>query len=52
MAKGNRSNIILQCESCTYRYHISKNKKTNPAKLSLKKYCPECRKHMVFTEKK
>jgi len=49
---GNRSNIILQCESCKYRYHKTKNKKTMQAKLSMKKYCPECRKHKVFTEKK
>jgi large subunit ribosomal protein L33 len=49
---GNRSKVILQCEACKYRYHTDKNKKTTPQKLSFKKYCPECHKHMVFTEKK
>ena len=49
---GNRSNIILQCEVCKYRYHTTKNKKKKQQKLQLKKYCPDCRKHMLFTEKK
>lgn len=51
---GNRSKVILQCEAagCSYRYHADKNKKTTPQKLSFKKYCPDCKKHMVFTEKK
>ena len=49
---GNRSKIILIAEGSNYRYYLTKNKKKTPARLSLKKYCPENRKHLVFTEKK
>ncbi|RJO67531.1 MAG: 50S ribosomal protein L33 [Myxococcales bacterium] len=52
MAKSNRSKVILQCEGSTYRYHVTKNKKTTPDKLQFKKYDPIQRKHVVFTEKK
>ncbi len=52
MAANSKSNVILQCEDCSYRYHTKKNKKTTPQKLSFNKYCPECRKHKKFTEKK
>ena len=49
---GNRSKVILECESCKYRYHLTKNKKKTPAKLAFKKYCPTCQKHVQFTETK
>ncbi len=49
---GNRSKVILECESCSYRYHTTKNKKTTPQKLVFKKYCPVDRKHTTFKEKK
>ncbi len=51
---GNRSKVILECkvDGCRYRYHTTKNKKKTPGKLSFKKYCPDCKKHQVFAEKK
>lgn len=35
-----------------YAYVTSKNKRTMPAKLELKKYDPIARKHVIFVEKK
>jgi large subunit ribosomal protein L33 len=43
--------ITLQCESCKERnYSLSKNKKQNPDRLELKKYCRFERKHTVHKE--
>jgi large subunit ribosomal protein L33 len=35
-----------------YAYVVTKNKRTTPAKLELKKFDPVVRKHVVFVEKK
>ncbi|HAN40320.1 MAG TPA: 50S ribosomal protein L33 [Candidatus Cloacimonetes bacterium] len=41
-----RDIIILACEECKNRnYNTTRNKRKNPGKLELKKYCPTCRKH-------
>ena len=54
MAKqGARVKISLQCSECKQRnYNTNKNKKNNPDRLSMNKYCPFCRKHTVHNETK
>ncbi|MBF0314531.1 MAG: 50S ribosomal protein L33 [Oligoflexia bacterium] len=59
MAKGNRVIIHLQCTSCptsnmpgVNRYSTTKNKKTTPDRLEMKKYCKFERKHTVHKESK
>jgi large subunit ribosomal protein L33 len=45
--------VHLGCEKCTRRnYHTTKNKKTTPEKLTLKKYCKWCKEHNVHKEMK
>ncbi|MCL1805160.1 MAG: 50S ribosomal protein L33 [Clostridiales bacterium] len=51
MAKENRSNIILACTDCKQRnYTTDKNKKNNPDRLELKKYCKFCKTQTVHRE--
>jgi large subunit ribosomal protein L33 len=46
-----RELISLSCEACKGKnYTTSKNKKNNPSKLALKKFCPHCGKHTVHKE--
>ncbi len=48
-----RDIITLACTDCKNRnYTTTKNKKTTPDKLELKKYCPTCRKHTAHKETK
>jgi len=48
-----RVGITLACESCKRRnYTTRKNKKNNPERLELKKYCPFCKTHTVHKETK
>ena len=50
---GNRSIITLECKTCKERnYTTTKNKKTTPDKLELKKFCSTCRKHTAHKETK
>jgi large subunit ribosomal protein L33 len=43
--------ITLACTECKERnYTTEKNKKNDPDRLELKKYCPRCRKHTVHRE--
>tara|TARA_Y100001934_G_C11942201_1_gene580756 strand:- start:415 stop:621 length:207 start_codon:yes stop_codon:yes gene_type:complete len=52
-AKGNRILIRLVSEEGTgYFYTTSKNKRTTPEKLRMKKYDPKVRKHVWFKESK
>jgi large subunit ribosomal protein L33 len=53
MAKKGENRLIihLACPTCQERtYTTTKNKKNDPGRLELKKYCPRCRKHMAFKE--
>jgi large subunit ribosomal protein L33 len=57
MAKGPRVIIHLECTTCrksgvpgVARYSTTKNKKTTPERLELKKYCRFERKHTPFKE--
>lgn len=48
-----RVGVTLACESCKRRnYTTKKNKKNNPERLELKKYCPFCKTHTVHKETK
>ena len=54
MAKaGNRIIFSLECQVCKRRnYSTTKNKRTNPQKVKLKKHCPFCRRHTEHKETK
>ena len=54
MAKaGIREKIILACEVCKQRnYNTMKNKKNDPERLGMMKYCRFCRKHTNHKETK
>lgn len=48
-----RVKVTLACNDCKNRnYSTTKNKKTNPDRIELKKYCPTCRTHTVHKETK
>ena len=54
MAKNeNRNYVTMRCTECGMELRpTSKNKKNNPERLEVKKYCPKCRKSVVAKEKK
>ena len=48
-----RINIILACAECNRRnYSTVKNKKNDPGRLEMRKYCKFCRKHTLHKETK
>ena len=48
-----RVNILLEHKETGERMYLtSKNKRNNPERLELKKYSPNLRKHVIFTEVK
>lgn len=48
-----RVKITLACTECKQRnYDTEKNKKNDPDRLELKKYCRFCRKHTLHKESK
>ncbi len=53
MAKKGTARIIihLACTECKERtYTTSKNKRNDPERLELRRYCPRCRTHQVHRE--
>ena len=54
MAKvGNRQMKTLVCSECKEENYIAtKNKKTHPEKMEIKKFCKRCNKMTVHKEKK
>ena len=53
MAKGAREKIKLESTAGTgHFYTTTKNKKTTPEKLEMKKFDPVVRKHVVYKEAK
>ena len=53
MANDSRVKITLACTECKQRnYDTKKNKKNDPDRLELKKYCKFCRKHTLHKETK
>jgi large subunit ribosomal protein L33 len=52
-AAENRPVITLACTECKDRsYSTTKNKKNDPNRIELKKYCPRCRRHTLHREAK
>ncbi|WP_369299075.1 50S ribosomal protein L33 [uncultured Neglectibacter sp.] len=48
-----RVKIVLACTECKQRNYLSKKeKKNNPDRLEMKKYCRFCRKHTLHRETK
>lgn len=48
-----RDNITLACTECDQRNYVTtRNKKTQTAKLEMKKFCKFCRKHVLHKETK
>jgi large subunit ribosomal protein L33 len=46
-----RPKITLACQECKHRNYITrKNRRNDPDRLELKKYCPHCNKHQVHRE--
>jgi large subunit ribosomal protein L33 len=51
--KDDRLIITLACNDCKERNYVTmKNKKNDPDRLSLNKYCSRCRKHTEHKETK
>ena len=48
-----RVGVTLACSECKRRnYTTNKNKKDNPDRIELNKYCPFCKKHTLHKETK
>ncbi len=48
-----RTKITLACTECKQRnYNTTKDKKTHPDRMEIKKYCRFCRKHTLHKETK
>ena len=46
-----RPKITLACVECKERNYITKkNRRNDPDRMELKKYCPRCRKHTMHRE--
>ena len=53
MAAINRTKVTFECTECKHRnYDTMKNKKNDPERLQLNKYCPFCKKHTEHKETK
>ena len=60
--KGTRILITLECTECrtnankrsagVSRYLTQKNRRNNPQRMELKKYCPHCNKPTIHKKKK
>ena len=50
---GSRVKITLACTECKQRNYITKkNKKNDPDRIEMSKYCKFCRKHTPHNETK
>ncbi|HAP32083.1 MAG TPA: 50S ribosomal protein L33 [Firmicutes bacterium] len=48
-----RVKVTLACPECKERnYATNKNKKNNPDRAEMKKYCPRCNTHTLHKETK
>ena len=51
--KAVRTVITLECTECRERNYTSeKNRRNDPSRLELKKYCSRCRAHQLHRETK
>ncbi len=49
--KGVRIVITLACTECKERNYLTeKNRRNDPGRLELRKYCPRCRRHTLHRE--
>ena len=49
--KGGASIITLQCPNCKERnYTTTKNKRNDPDRIELRKFCSRCRTHTLHRE--
>jgi len=49
--KEDRIIITLACAECRERtYTTTKNRRSDPDRLELNKYCPRCRRHRLHRE--
>ncbi|MBX6341181.1 MAG: 50S ribosomal protein L33 [Thermomicrobiaceae bacterium] len=50
-AKADRHVITLECVECRSRnYTTEKNRRNDPGRLELRKFCPRCRTHRLHRE--
>ena len=48
-----KDKVVLACSECKQRnYFTTKNKKNDPDRLEMKKFCKFCRKHTLHKESK
>ena len=54
MARKNavRTLVQLTCECGTHTYHTEKNRRNTPDRITLKKYCPVCRRRSQYREQR
>lgn len=53
MAAINRVQMVLECTECKNRnYSTTKNKKNDPDRMELNKFCPHCGKVTLHKETK
>lgn len=53
MAKDDRMIISMACQDCKERnYATTKNRRNDPDRLELRKFCPRCKKHTAHRETK
>ena len=46
-----RPKITMACQECKHRNYITrKNRRNDPDRLDLKKFCPNCRTHTAHRE--
>ena len=51
--RGVRPVVTLACSDCKERnYTTEKNRRNDPGRIELKKYCSRCRKHTLHRETK
>ena len=49
--KADRTHITLQCTECKERNYITeKNRRNDPGRIELNKFCPTCKKHTAHKE--
>ena len=46
-----REKIILACTECKRRnYTVTKNRRTHPERIEVRKHCPQCAHHTLHRE--
>jgi large subunit ribosomal protein L33 len=49
--KEDRVVVDMACSECRNRnYHTTKNRRNDPDRIELRKFCPRCRTHRVHKE--